>query len=486
MSRLSKRALLAAGGGAIGLSLALGGAPVGLQMVGPRQASAEPSPSIAHAKLTAQPQSTTLGGGVQPFQRWTYCEVKDGAALRGIAGQTLKARLDNQLDVPTTLHWHGLRVSKGMDGVTGMFNSPLVDPKQEFTYDVPLRDPGTHWFHSHHDSLNQIARGLYGPLVVENPEEPKLFELMMVLDDWTVSGPDPQNYSIDWTKLKPSLAWGHAGVKGRVLTINGSVRPRLDLAFSGATRLRMLNAATARVFRPSFENLEAWVVALDGYGCTPFRLDDPVFFGPGQRMDVLLVPAPFGTPEIFLGENLFGKGTGFEFSLGVETSLTLAEALPAFRPYQPPELVPEVRPAQRKTLRMSEPYRDDQRGAGILNGQWQAWESLVKDHNYWLFNDVADNSLGPLFAGRVGETIELRMFNDSATHHVMHFHGQHVQIIENAKVPHEVGSFRDSLTLEAWAEVKLALKLDRPGLWPLHCHILGHQVSGMWTYYEVA
>ena len=151
MSRLSKRALLAAGGGAIGLSLALGGAPVGLQMVGPRQASAEPSPSIAHAKLTAQPQSTTLGGGVQPFQRWTYCEVKDGAALRGIAGQTLKARLDNQLDVPTTLHWHGLRVSKGMDGVTGMFNSPLVDPKQAFTYDAPLRDPGTHWFHSHHD-----------------------------------------------------------------------------------------------------------------------------------------------------------------------------------------------------------------------------------------------------------------------------------------------------------------------------------------------
>lgn len=435
--------------------------------------------------LTAAPRSTTLGGAVYPFQQWRYRELSDAAALHGVVGQTMQVRLNNELEVPTTLHWHGLRVSKGMDGVAGKFNSPLVQPGDSFVYDVPLRDPGTHWFHAHHDSLNQIARGLYGPLIVHDPHEPDLQELVLVLDDWTVAGSGPGDFTIDWGKLEPSLAWGHGGVKGRVLTVNGSVKPNLELAFRGATRLRMLNAATGRIFRPSFENAEVWVIAFDGFGCQPFRLDEPIFFGPGQRLDLLLQPGPSAAPKLFLGEALFGKGMAFEFRLGVDSSIPLAEALPTFHPYQPSELTPEPTASQSHELVMSEPYRDDPRGAGILDGVWRDWDAVVQGHNYWLFNDIADNSLGPLISGRVGETVEIKIANNSSAPHVIHFHGQHVQVRENTKTPHEIGSFRDSVTFEAWSSVNIAMKLDRPGLWPLHCHILGHQVSGMWSYYEV-
>ena len=436
-------------------------------------------------EVRARPTQTTLGGAVRAFDRWTYDTGAAGSLIRGRVGEVLNPLLINTLEVPTTIHWHGLRVSKGMDGVTGKFASPLVQPGETFEYRVPLRDPGTHWFHSHHDSLNQVARGLYGPLVVENPEEPNLFEQVMVLDDWTVKGTGPGAFEIDWTKLQPGLAWGHAGVKGRVQTVNSSVQPRLELAFSGATRLRLLNAATGRVFRPSFENARAWVIALDGYTCEPFELTSALFFGPGQRLDLLVEPTPTGPPQMFLGENLFGKGTAFSFNLGVENSVSMAEALPAFTPYAPLELLPDPQPSQRIELDMSEPHRDHPKGAGQVAGQWQDWNTLVDNHHYWLFNDVADNSLGPLFKGRVGETVEVQMVNNSATHHVMHFHGQHVKILTSSSAPHESGTFRDSLSLEAWSGATIGMKLDRPGLWPLHCHILGHQVSGMFTYYEV-
>lgn len=447
--------------------------------------------TIAHATpgealpILAASERTTLGGGVQPFNRWTYRTPQTGSLIRGQVGQVLRPTLFNQLDVPTTLHWHGLRVSKGMDGVSGKFDSPLVQPGESFDYEVPLRDPGTHWFHSHHDSLNQIARGLYGPLIVEDPDEPSLVEEVLVLDDWTVSGAHKDRYEIDWTKLEAGLAWGHAGVQGRVLTINGSVRPKLNLAFEGATRLRMLNAATGRVFRPSFDHASAWVIALDGYSVAPFELSHPIFLGPGQRMDVLIEPDFTGRTRLNLGESLFGKGTSFDFEIGLEASLVLSKALPAFKPYNPVELTPDAAAHQAVTLVMSEPYRDNEMGAGKVEGQWQDWETLVGTHRYWLLNDVADNSLGPLFSGRVGETVEVSLLNNSATHHVMHFHGQHVRVVTSTSAPHEIGTFRDSLTFEAWSKATIAMKLDRRGLWPLHCHILGHQISGMFTYYEV-
>ena len=472
MSKLSRRTILNAATG--GLCVA------GLGALIPGRAA-----TLANVDVVARSQQTSLGRAVRPFDRWTYDTGTTNSIIRGQFGETIQANFLNRLDAPTTVHWHGLRVSKGMDGVSGKFGSPLVQPGETFEYQVPLRDPGTHWYHSHHDSLNQIARGLYGLLIVENPQEPSLFEQVLVFDDWTVMGPGRGNYEINWTKLEPSLAWGHDGVKGRVLTINGTVNPRLELAFEGATRLRMLNAATGRVFRPSFENARAWVVAMDGYTCQPFELSEPLFFGPGQRLDVLLEPAGLGRTQLFLGENLFGKGTGFEFGLGLESSGALAETLPGFTPYAPAELQPELRASQRVTLDMSELYRDHPEGAGKVKGEWQDWDSLVNSHRYWLFNDVADNSLGPLFTGRVGETVEVDFVNNSATHHVMHFHGQHVKVKSSTSASHEIGNFRDSITFEAWPKATIAMKLDRPGLRPLHCHILGHQVSGMFTYYEV-
>ena len=107
--------------------------------------------------VRAKLRQTSLGGVVRPFDRWIFDTGTTGSLIRGRVGEVLSLRLNNNLEVPTTIHWHGLRVSKGMDGVAGKFASPLVQPGETFDYQLPLRDPGTHWFHSHHDSLKLPA-----------------------------------------------------------------------------------------------------------------------------------------------------------------------------------------------------------------------------------------------------------------------------------------------------------------------------------------
>ena len=71
----------------------------------------------------------------------------------------------NQLDQPTTVHWHGVRNINAMDGVPGLTQDGIA-PGDNFTYRFPLRNAGTFWYHAHNSAWEQVARGLYGPLIV--------------------------------------------------------------------------------------------------------------------------------------------------------------------------------------------------------------------------------------------------------------------------------------------------------------------------------
>ena len=84
-------------------------------------------------------------------------------------GQTLQALLVNGLPVETTVHWHGVAIRNDMDGVPGMTQAP-VPANREDTYSFAVAEPGTYWYHPHVGV--QLDRGLYGPLIVEDPSEP--------------------------------------------------------------------------------------------------------------------------------------------------------------------------------------------------------------------------------------------------------------------------------------------------------------------------
>src|SRR5699024_5692780 len=87
------------------------------------------------------------------------------------------------LDQETSVHWHGIALRNDMDGVPGLTQDP-IRPGARFTYDFTVPLAGTHWYHSH--SGLQLDRGLYGPLIIDDPADPGDYdhEWIVVLGDW--------------------------------------------------------------------------------------------------------------------------------------------------------------------------------------------------------------------------------------------------------------------------------------------------------------
>src|SRR6266542_4397326 len=145
---------------------------------------------VREVALTAAPATVDLGG--RRVATWAYNNTVPGPVVRLRAGEVLLARLDNRLPEPTTIHWHGVALRNDMDGAPDM-TQPPVRPGGRFTYEFTVPDPGTYWFHPHVGL--QLDRGLYGPLLVDDPTEPGGYdqEQVVVLDDWTDGiGPSPQ------------------------------------------------------------------------------------------------------------------------------------------------------------------------------------------------------------------------------------------------------------------------------------------------------
>ncbi|ANS69684.1 putative multicopper oxidase [Streptomyces lincolnensis] len=125
-----------------------------------------------------------LGGGIMP-KTWAFDGRTPGREVRFSVGDTLVAELSNQLPNKTTtsIHWHGIALRNDMDGVPPATRT-AVRVGSTFTYRFIADAPGTYFFHPHVGV--QLDRGLYAPLIVEDPEETVAYddEWVVLLDDW--------------------------------------------------------------------------------------------------------------------------------------------------------------------------------------------------------------------------------------------------------------------------------------------------------------
>ena len=137
--------------------------------------------SVVRARLTPRPVAVDLGRRV--VTTWAYGDSVPGPLLRVTAGDVLRVEVDNQLPAGTSVHWHGIALRNDMDCVPGMTQDP-IPPGGSFRYEFTAPDPGTYFYHPH--SGVQLDRGLYGVLVVDDPDEPGGYddEWLVVLDDW--------------------------------------------------------------------------------------------------------------------------------------------------------------------------------------------------------------------------------------------------------------------------------------------------------------
>jgi FtsP/CotA-like multicopper oxidase with cupredoxin domain len=142
-----------------------------------------PTGAVKELQLVAAPTRLQLLDG-RELEVWAYNGQVPGPIFRARVGDTVRVRFKNQLPQPTTIHWHGVRLPNGMDGVPGV-TQPPIEPGQSFTYEFTVKDAGTFWFHPHVRGSEQVERGLFGLLVVEDASPPPFSrEIVWVLDDW--------------------------------------------------------------------------------------------------------------------------------------------------------------------------------------------------------------------------------------------------------------------------------------------------------------
>lgn len=139
--------------------------------------------------LNAGPTELDLAG--TRVSTWAYGGRVPGQEIRLRKGEILRVQTVNNLPAPTSVHWHGLALRNDMDGVPGL-TQPEIAPTGVFDYEFAVPHAGTYWFHPHVGT--QIDRGLYAPLIIEDPDEGADYdeELVVALDDWIDgTGTDP-------------------------------------------------------------------------------------------------------------------------------------------------------------------------------------------------------------------------------------------------------------------------------------------------------
>ncbi len=413
---------------------------------------------------------------------WAFNGSVPGPTLRVRQGEPLAVTLENGLEQPTAVHWHGIRIDNAMDGAAGMTQSP-VEPGERFEYRFTPPDAGTYWYHSHNRSWEQMARGLYGLLIVEEREPyPVDRELLLVADDWRLD----EEGAIHEDSMGSLRDAAHGGRLGNVLTLNGKDFLEESLQRGERLRLRLCNSSNARVMALEFPGHAPWLIAVDGQPVTPRPQEGPVTLAPGQRSDLLLD----ATAEAGSRQSILAHTSGQTLEIGAfayqeEPLRDPASLGPA--PALPPAEIPLPRPegARELPLVMSGGAMGRMESARLGDEELPI-RDLVDRGYAWSFNGIAGRTEDPWFVAERGETVILRMVNDTAWPHVIHMHGHHfVELEEDGALPADP-VWRDGVLLDRGEVRRVAFVADNPGNWLIHCHMLEHQAAGMLTWFQVA
>ncbi|MEU1127450.1 multicopper oxidase family protein [Streptomyces sp. NPDC005899] len=451
---------------------------------------------LRKVSLTATASRVELGDGLT-VPTWLYGDRLPGQAVRVTAGDTLELALANHLPQSTTVHWHGLSLRNDMDGVPDLIQRPIA-PGAQFTYRFAVTRPGTYWFHPH--SGVQLDRGLYAPLIVDDPREPLAYdkEWTVVLDDWLdgVDGSTPDAVFGELTKGRggshgaaaghgaapaggktPSrvragadseLLGGHAGdVAYPHYLVNGrrASAPSVFEARPGdRIRLRIVNAGGDTPFRLALGGHRMTVTHTDGF---PVRHaeTDALLLGMGERYDVLVTAGDGVFPLTALAE---GKGAS-----ALAVLRTAPGALPPAT-VRPGELDGQVLTADRLTADDSvalEERAPDRTVRLTLTGSMEAYD--------WAF-DGKPYDPSVRLPVRAGERVRLVFDNRTPMWHPLHLHG-HTFGLSGAGGGASPGARKDTAVLLPRRSLTVDLDADNPGLWMLHCHNVYHAEAGMMT-----
>jgi len=285
--------------------------------------------------------------------------------------------------------------------------------------------------------------------------------------------------------------FGSSGRIGNTIAINGAAageRRKLELRPGERVRLRLVNAASARMFALDFAGHEPWVMAYDGQAVAPFPLRGKLVLGCGQRVD-LIVDGTASSGEFPVVDHREAAAARIA-TISCSGSPVRAKALgqPAAFPANR-HVEPDLVNATRHFI----VFEGGILGApaiGKVDGKVLDVKAMMEQHGLtWTMNYTAQHEHAmmhePLMRFRKGEHAVIKMLNYTDFEHPMHLHGHFFQVVAVNNQPVRERIWRDTVILGPRDECDIAFVADNEGQWMFHCHILDHAAGGMMGTIEV-
>ena len=490
-------------------SLTFGAAAMSWMLLPPMSAQAADR-DLVEVTLKAGPYRYPAASGAR-FTGLAYNGQVPGPVLRVRYGQTFRARFINHTGGPSTIHWHGMILPNDMDGVPYVTQLPVPNGG-EFIYTYKPDPPGFRWYHSHVG--DQLALGLFGAFLVEDPREPRAdVEVVLVLHDvpdmhsfWAaVAGKSgatmgmPPGLNMDGMRALPATGamGGMKGMGGRggmpkamkampmgdevsylSHCISGAAYPHtrpIIVKVGQTVRLRILNASPTLTHYVRLAGHRLRVTHSDGNPMPRAVTVDALRIGVAERYDAWFEVT---RPGAWLLTSLMGDTHDQRQSVLIRTADAARHA-----PEIPP---PSLEGAELFTYLLAglgtplapdahDPYGPANVRKTLLLGGGKP------GHRHWTIDGKTWPNT-PKIDVRHGDRVLIHFKNPTDMDHPMHLHGHVFELVEQSGQRLRYPLPKDTTLVPAGGTTTWRFLADSPtGRWVLHCHDLVHLMDGMMT-----
>ena len=461
--------------------------------------------------LEARIVKRRIGG--RTFVMYGFNGQYPGPLLRVAQDTRIVIRFTNSIDLPSTIHWHGLRLENRFDGVPDV-TQPPVPPGGEFIYEIVFPDAGLYWYHPHVREDIQQDGGLYGNMFVDPTREdyfgPATREEFIMVDDLLIDGGELLPYGRD------AANFTIMGRFGNVMLVNGEERYAATVRPGEVVRFFVTNVSNTRSYNLSFAGRDMKLVGTDLSRFQREMVVESLVISPAERYIVEVRFPAAGTYALLnrvqVVDHMRGTFYAAVDTLGavvvegpaveeadallsshstMRTDAVLEAELAEFRPHfdRPVDhellLTVDIEGLPilvQQFISIDTIYRPPVEWTdGMPNMNWLSTSNEVR----WILRDEAAGAENAEidWRFRLGDVVKIRLRNDADAfhpmHHPIHLHGQRFLVLSRDGVPNRNLAWKDTVLVPVGSTVDILMEASNPGVWMIHCHIAEHLDAGM-------
>ena len=449
-------------------------------------------------------------------------------------GSTITVHFQNNIDQPTTIHWHGLRHNIKDDGVPGV-SQKEIQPGETYTYTVSFPDTGIFWYHPHVREDMQQDLGLYGNMLIQetNYFNPVNREEILILDDILINDQGLVPFGKEYAT--------HAlmGRFGNVMLVNGETNYALEANKGEIIRFYITNVANVRPFNLVIPGAKIKLVGSDLGKYEKETFVENIIIAPAERYiievyfeksgqyqiqnknpekiyDLVIIDVTnkkissdyskqFNTlkenqeviEDINQFKSYFDKPVDYELELTMEMNMMNMQGMGAMM--EDPSSMDDMSCHQMPNGEMMgncDNEKDMMQGMSMMGKiepiEWEDDMAMMNslstsENTNWIIRDkkTGKENMDIMYKAKVGDKIKIRLFNNPNSMHPMqhpiHLHGQRFLVLSINEKSNENLVWKDTVLVPTGSTIDILVDVTNPGEWMLHCHIAEHLTSGMMT-----